>query len=339
MVRIFLFFVLAFCQPLLAMHRVPPAKSLGVRTIDYLDTSRNRPVVVELWYPTAALEPIDQPEDSIWMHPEEVRNAPLLKGKAKYPLILISHGHRGGRREASWLAASLVQAGYMVAAIDHYGDMRFHSDILEGIRFWNRPLDFTFLLNQLEKDEGFQADIDFHRIGFIGYSMGGMTGLALAGGQAQNTRVRQAALKLTRSALSEKLIDRFDLSPAEKSYKEPRIKAMLLLCPAVFVYAPDSLKQIKTPIGLVAAIGDEVLPFKEHAFQIIHYLAPKKLKMLREEISHYAFLNRITDSGKLILHKPLQCDDPPCCGRDALHHEVTSFAIEFFQDTLKKQKR
>ena len=337
MVRIVLFLVLAFCQPLLAMHRSHPTKSLGVRTIDYLDTSRNRPVVVELWYPTAALQPIDEPADPIWVHPKEVRNAPLLKAKAKYPLILISHGHCGGRREASWLAASLVQAGYLVAAVDHYGDMRFHSDILESLRFWNRPLDFTFLLNQLEKDDLFQADIDFNRIGFIGYSMGGMTGLALAGGKAQNARVKQAALKLTRSALPEKLIDRFDLSPAEKSYKDPRIKAMLLLCPAVFVYTPESLKQITTPIGLVVAIGDEVLPYKDHAFQIIHYLVPKKLKMLREEISHYAFLNRISDAGKVIFHKPLQSDHP-CCDREELHREITAFAIEFFQDTLKQQK-
>jgi predicted dienelactone hydrolase len=337
MVRIFLFLVLAFSQPLLAMHRSTERASLGVRTIDYLDASRNRPVVIELWYPTAAHLPVDVPSDSIWVHPKEVRNAPLFKGKAKFPLILISHGHRGGRREASWLAASLVQAGYMVAAVDHYGDMRFHSDIFESIRFWNRPLDFTFVLDQLEKDGSLQAEIDFNRIGFIGYSMGGMTGLALAGGQAQNGRVRQAALKLTQSALHEKLIDRFDLSCAEKSYKDPRIKAMVLLCPAVFIYAPDTLKQIKTPIGLVAALGDEVLPFKEHAYQIIHYLVPKKLKMLREEISHYAFLNPLTDSGKLILHKALQ-NDPPCCGRDTLHREVTAFAIEFFQATLKKRK-
>ena len=333
--RLACFLFLVCCQPLLAMQRSSSSCSLGVKTIEYLDTARNRPVVVELWYPTSLKEPVDQPSDNIWVHPKEVRNAPFLRGKSKYPLVLMSHGHCGGRREATWLAESLVQAGYMVAAVDHYGDMRFHFDLLTSIRFWNRPLDFTFLLDQLTKDDRVREMIDFDRIGFVGYSLGGMTGLALAGGQAQN--VRQAVLKLNRYALDEKLIDRFDLSPAEKSYKEPRIKAMLLLCPAVFIYSPESLKQINIPIGLVAAVGDEVLPFREHAFQIIHHLIPAKLKMLREEISHYAFMNRITDAGKLILHKALH-SDPSCCDRDALHREVSAFAIDFFRDALKSSK-
>lgn len=330
--KIFLLLALLLCQHLLAMGRSPSAHSLGVRTIEYLDPSRNRPVVVELWYPTNSLEPVDHPSDTIWVHPKEVRNAPIFQAKTKYPLVLMSHGHRGGRREATWLAEALVQAGYMVAAVDHYGDMRFHFDLSTAIRFWNRPLDFTFLLNQLEKDNQLQDRIDFERIGFVGYSLGGMTGLALAGGQAKN--VRQTVLKLASHPLHEKLIERFDLSFAEKSYRDPRIKAMLLLCPAVFVYTPESLKQIKIPIGLVAAIGDEVLPFNEHAYQIIHYMIPAKLKMVREEISHYAFMNRVTDVGKLILHKALQTD-PPCCDRDALHREVNAFAIEFFRDTFK----
>ncbi len=332
MIRVFVFLLLAAIQPLFPMQRAA-SYSLGVRTIEYLDTARNRPVVVEVWYPTSIQEPIDQPVDNIWVHPKEVRNAPLAKTKSKYPLLVMSHGHRGGRREASWLAEAMVQAGYIVAAVDHYGDMRFHFDLLASIRFWDRPLDISFLLDQFEKDDRIRDHIDFNRIGFIGYSLGGMTGLALAGGQAQN--VRQAIKKLSGYSLHEPLFDRFDLSPAEKSYREPRIKAMLLLCPAVFIYSPESLKSIRVPVGLVAAVGDEVLPFREHAYQVIHYLIPAKLKMLREEISHYAFMNRITEAGKSVLHKALH-SDPPCCDRASLHREVSAFAIDFFRGVFKK---
>jgi len=332
--RAFLFLALLLCLPIFAMQRASAGHALGVRTIEYLDASRNRPVVVELWYPTTDQGPIDQPSDNIWVHPKEVRNAPFLKAKSKFPLILMSHGHRGGRREATWLAEALVRAGFTVAAVDHYGDMRFHFDLFATVRFWNRPLDFIFLLNQMEKDDRFRDKIDFNQIGFVGYSLGGMTGLALAGGQARN--IRQSIGKMGRYALDEKLIDRFDLSPAEKSYTDSRIKGVLLLCPAVFIYTPESLKEIKIPIGLVAAIGDEVLPFKEHAYQIIHNLIPAKLKLLREEISHYAFINRISDAGKLILHKALHTD-PPCCDRDSLHREINDFAIEFFRDVLKSK--
>ena len=334
MVRIYLFLVLVVFQPLSAMQKSQSSYSLGVKTIEYLDTVRNRPVVVELWYPTTEEGPVDHPADNIWVHPKEVRDAPFLKKKSKFPLLLMSHGHRGGRREASWLAEALVREGYIVASIDHYGDMRFHFDLLTSVRFWNRPLDFTFLLNNLEKDDRIRGKIDFDRVGFVGYSLGGMTGLALAGAQAQN--VRQAVKKLNRNILSEEMIDRFDLSPAEKSYRDPRIKAMLLLCPAVFIYTPDSLKQIKIPIGLVAAIGDEVLPFGEHASLIIQHLIPAKLKMLREEISHYAFMNRLTDAGRAVLSKALH-SDPPCCDRVTLHREVSAFSVEFFRGVFKSK--
>jgi len=331
MYRIGIVLLLFAAQALFAMHKaMPPA--LGVRTIEYHDAVRNRPVVVEFWYPAKEQGPLDQPEDNIWVHPPEVRNAPALKHKSKYPLLLMSHGHRGGRREASWLAEAFVRAGYLVAAIDHYGDMRFHFDLFASIRFWNRPLDVSFVIDQFQKDERVRGLIDFDRIGFIGYSLGGMTGLALAGGQARN--IKQFLPKLNRYALSEQLFDRFDLSPGEKSYKDTRIKAMLLLCPAVFIYTPASLKEINIPIGLVAAVGDEVLPFREHAFQIIHHLIPAKLKMLRKEISHYAFMNRITDAGRLVLNKALH-SDPPCCDRTSLHREVSSFAVDFFRTVFK----
>jgi predicted dienelactone hydrolase len=140
--------------------------------------------------------------------------------------------------------------------------------------------------------------------------------------------------KFSAYPLNEEVLSRFDLSPAEKSYGEPRIKAMLLLCPAAFVYTPESLKEIKIPVGLVAAIGDEVLPFREHAYKIVHHLIPAKLKMLRKEISHYAFINRISDAGRAVLHKALH-SDPPCCDRLSLHKEVSAFAVDFFRTTFK----
>ncbi len=45
-------------------------------------------------------------------------------------------------------------------------------------------------------------------------------------------------------------------------------------------------------------------------------------------------MNRITDAGKLVLHKALH-SDPPCCDRDSLHREVSTFAIDFFLSALK----
>ncbi len=325
-------FLLIFYVELFAMQRASSDLPIGVRTIEYQDEARNRPVVVELWYPTSHLGPLDEPHDKHWIYPKEVRNAPILKGKARYPLLLISHGHKGSRRDTSWLARSLVLSGYIVASIDHHGDTRFMNDPMSGLMFWNRPLDMSFFLDQMEQGE-WKELIDFSRIGFIGYSLGGMTGIALGGGIAKNA---QAALeKLNRYSIRKEILAQFDLSPALQSYKDPRIKAMLLLCPAAFGYNPDSLKAIQIPTALVVARGDEILPFQEHAKPLIRHLSPAKLKVLRKEISHFAFMNQASQTGKQHLHQAL-LQDSPSCSRKKVHQEISQFAIRFFSKSLKK---
>jgi len=334
MLRLVFLFVFFTQNILLAMSWATSHTGLGVKTLEYMDEARHRPVVVELWYPTDQMEPTQAiATDELWVHPKEVRDASFLQKKTKYPLLLFSHGHRGDRRDASWLAERLVKAGYIVAAVDHYGDTRFHFDLLASVRFWDRPLDFTFLLNQFAKDEKVRDKIDFQRIGFIGYSLGGMTGLALAGGKAKD--VREALLKINRYSFNQEMIDRFDLTPSEKSYLEPRIKAFCLLCPAVFVYSANTLKDIAPPIALVASMEDEVLPFQEHAVQIIKNAPVKKMKVLSRGVSHYTFMNRVTEAGKKILHKAFHTD-PAGCDRTKVHQEVGAFAVEFFRDSLKK---
>ncbi len=329
-----LFAFIILCQPLAAMHRPATEQPLGVHTFQFHDDQRDRPVVVEFWYPADRSGPVEAAVlDSIWIHPDEVRNAGLRKSAAKYPLILMSHGYRGGRRDLSWLAERFAKAGYVIASVDHFGDMRTRFDQLASIRFWERSRDFIFVLDRLRQEPRVRDQIDFNRIGFIGYSLGGMTGLALAGAQAQNVHQVFSQLNNTIRHVPPELIDRFDFSEAEKSYAEPRIRAMLLLCPATYVYPSSSFTQVKIPVGLVATIEDEVLPFQDHASRLIQHLIPAKLKVLRGEISHYAFMNRVTAVGKKTLSKAAH-RDPPGCDRSFIHREIGTFAIDFFKEVL-----
>jgi predicted dienelactone hydrolase len=321
--------------PLLFFLSFLQAASLGVRTLEYKDETRKRPITIELWYPTEETGPFDAATHSTWIHPQEIRNAKISSKQSKYPLLLMSHGHRGDRRERTWLADALAKEGYIVAAIDHYGDTKATFNPLLSLCFWNRPLDFSFALDKLLNDLSIQDRIDTAKIGFVGYSLGGMTGLSLAGAQAKNVRaIVLQNIKNYGSGITPEMISQIDFSQSEKNYLEPRIKAILLICPAIFVYPAESLKQIKIPIGLIAAIGDEVLPHKNHSYQIIKYAIPKKLKVMRKEISHYSFLNRLSEMGKKIFQKHLQAD-PPCCDRASIHREASLFAIDFFKETLK----
>ena len=124
-----------------------PVKT-GITTFHYYDESRHRPVVTEVWYPVDPESPAQAPL-GFWMRCDEARDAPISSKKSTYPLIMMSHGSGGDRYNISWLAEVLAANGYIVAAMDHYGNT-WNNKIPEAYaRPWERPLDITFALDQL----------------------------------------------------------------------------------------------------------------------------------------------------------------------------------------------
>src|SRR5205085_701219 len=101
---------------------------VGVRTIQALDTVRNRLFPCELWYPAAAQHAgqdlalatqdfFTVPPNSTPRSQLAVRNAAAQPGL--YPLILFSHSSGDGRRQSTFLCTHLSSHGYVVAALDH----------------------------------------------------------------------------------------------------------------------------------------------------------------------------------------------------------------------------
>ncbi|MBS0624893.1 MAG: hypothetical protein JSS32_02445 [Verrucomicrobia bacterium] len=336
----FSLWIVLFCamNPLVAMNRAAGAlqaisENAGVRTFKYEDPQRKRPVTVELWYPTQAEGPFDVPDDRIWVHPKEIRNAPFSSFVKNSPLIVMSHGHGGERRNLSWLAELLVRCGFVVASVDHFGNTGPTFNLLLSLKFWERAKDITFALDQLIQEPILEGKIDKNRIGFVGYSLGGMTGLGLGGATVGSIEEIIAAASNKHRDIKPEILAQLDPKEARQSLEDERIRAMLLICPASFAYKAESLQKVKIPVGLVAAINDEVLPYREHAYRIIQYLVPAKLKLMRKEISHSAFLNQVTEEGRRFLQKHAPTD-PPCCDRKSTHREVGSFAIDFFREFL-----
>lgn len=329
--------------PLEAMSRastkqVESSRLIGVRTYRLQDASRNRPVAIEVWYPTDSRSSVDAAAaEDIYIHPQEKRDAELSGRQKTYPLIMMSHGHRGTRRDRSWLAERLVQSGYVVASVEHHGNSFDTFDPILTMRFWERAKDVSFALDSLLTQAPFSERIDPNRIGFVGYSLGGMTGLALGGSTIDSMEEVVVAHRETLAAFPTEALKQIDFSEAKCKQCDPRIRALLLLAPANFVYKPENLKNIRVPVGLVSSVNDEVLPHDVHAYPIIQHVVPVKLKVLRANISHYAFLNPISEWGKKMLPEKYRTD-PPCCSRAQVHKEVGDFALEFFDETVKKRK-
>lgn len=313
-------------------EQAAPLEQVGVRTITYQDTARNRPILVELWYPTQKTGPVDAPED-MWVHPLEVRDAPLSALTEKYPLILMSHGHGGDRRERSWLAESLVKSGYIVASVDHHGNSHSTYNVETSLRFWERARDISNTLTFLQGDSTLKDRIDSQRIGFVGYSLGGLTGLSLGGARAQNAKevIKQQQARYKEIDLER--LDQIDFSESQLSFADPRIKAFVLLTPATFVFPSESLQEIKAPVALVVSEDDEVLPHREHGQRLITSLQPEKVKLFHKT-SHYAFLNRVSPAAKAHIPPSLSSDAIEA-SRPQLHQEVSQFTLDFFSDKLK----
>ena len=203
----------------------------GIGTLNYYDYSRNRPLITEIWYPVDSECPSMSPT-GFWIRCNEARDAPISKKEKRYPLILMSHGFGGDRYNMSWLAESLAANGYIVAAMDHYGNT-WNNKLPEFfIRPWERPKDVSFVLGQLLSDERFKDRIDMKKIGFVGYSLGGATGIWIAGAEAISLNrdlIKNYSLETFDGVVSADLIEATDFSQANGSFRDPRISAVVVM--------------------------------------------------------------------------------------------------------------
>ncbi|QVL58288.1 MAG: dienelactone hydrolase family protein [Simkaniaceae bacterium] len=273
---------------------------VGQQNASIIDEKRNRPIEMIIWYPTQSSEGIN--EGTVWIQPDVAIDAPVEIGK--HPLILLSHGWGGEKIELMWLAEKLVKKGYIVASIDHYGNTwKDYSEEI-SIDYWHRPLDISQTLDFLIQDSPITASIDQDRIGFAGFSMGGLTGLWLAGGE-----INQA------------------------SYKDPRIRAFFLMAPRGKDFSQSSIESITAPLLIVSGEEDKVLPYKDNGKYISEHAPQSHFELLKGEVGHPIFLNCPSKIGKENLAAEI-IEDPPSIDRGEIHRKVSQMAIHFFSENL-----
>ena len=312
-----------------------PAKT-GITTVRYFDKARSRPVITEIWYPVQETSQA-QPVAGLWLRCPEARDAPLKIGKQKYPLIVMSHGNGGDRFNASWIAEILAANGFIVAAMDHHGNT-WNNKIAEFfIKIWERPLDVSFVIDQILSDPVFGPHVDAQKIGFVGYSLGGQTGVWLAGGklgQLDKSVLKEVPADQIPNTVTSEMLEMIDFSPARESYKDSRLSAFFLMAPALgFLFDANSLESIQTPIYIVAPEGDQIVPIETSPKLLAKTVQRAIYNLIPGSANHYVFLNEVTKGGKMILDKALAFD-PPNVDRKKVHEEIGSAAVLFFKDHL-----
>lgn len=332
---------LVFCTRVVAAS----VQNIGQTTVTFLDESRSRKLVTELWYPADESQSIEQIESRNVFKPyPAIPDAkPLSK---KFPVVLLSHGTGGGRLTMAWLATALARQGYLVAAVDHWGNT-FDNPIPEYfIKFWERPQDLRFVLTSLLKDTNWSSVIDETRVAAVGFSLGGYTVISLAGGKmdydllgsfSNTEQGRKEADIPEMPGLLEKIKAGDYGSEYDKvkdKLHDPRIKCVVALSPAIGQgFDKKGLSGIRIPVLIVGAENDVIAPPKTNASHYAQNIRGAKVEILPGQAGHYVFLNECTDFGREVAN--FICTDDVTVNREAIHIKVSQSVSSFLDSKLK----
>jgi predicted dienelactone hydrolase len=223
-------------------------------TFKFLDLTRNRLLLTDIYIP----------------------NVPKPA-----PLIVISHGLGSDNSNFQYLATHLASHGFAVVVPNHPGSDTKQlqsllngraSEVAEPGEFKNRPLDVTYILNQLEKgnqsDSRFKGRLNLQQVGVFGQSLGGYTALALAGAKINFEQLKQ-------DCKAETLVKTWNVSllfqcgalklnnNSDKEYnlQDARIKAAIAVNPITSsIFGQAGLSQVKIPVMIVSSSDDTIAP-------------------------------------------------------------------------------
>ena len=265
------------------------------------------------------------------------RNAVPLAPTTKRPLIVISHGNWGSRFSQGWLASELVRSGYVVLSTSHPGTVGDDRTAAGRLRLWDRSRDVSAALDEVLKTPRWAALIDPRRIGFVGHSFGGWTGVSLAGGRFDVKRQRFACEKMQPKdffcdgTLKDE-VAAVPVNDAGDSFKDARLKAFYIMGsgPAPG-FSAESLKTISAPFVVDTAKFDEVLDPAMNSSALARQI-PGAKEVLRP-VGHFAYVPEC----RWLIGRALAsqiCSDPAGVDRAQVHVQVARDVIEFFDKNL-----
>lgn len=352
------------CAAALARADSAPPTTLwkvGMVTRPYVDEQRKnwagtgpRPIRTAIWYPADAKAKETESVGAPMLDGGLVAPSAKLSGAAqKYPLLVLSHGTGGSAVQMMWLGRYLAARGFIVAAVNHHGNTGIEKYKPQGFMlFWERPRDVSVALDRLLADPLVGEHIDRQRIGAGGFSLGGYTVIALAGGEFAPDRFAQFCASPARDftcrpqlefpeapGLFAKLKDsdpvvQDSLARAHDTYADPRIRAVFAIAPVLGGgFSKRGLKAIQIPVAIAVGDADPVAPAPTNAKYLADNIKGAELTVVPGGIGHYTFLSDCTAEGRGGL--PI-CRDAAGVDRAAIHKQVSELAFQFFKRTLLK---
>jgi predicted dienelactone hydrolase len=219
------------------------------------------------------------------------------------PLVVISHGFGANRRFLAYLAQHLASHGLTVVTVEHPGsngnallnrpDPRSGS-ILLAQEFLDRPRDISFVLDQLailnRYSYSLRHRLNTQQVTLVGHSLGGYTGLALAGAPLDlgwlEYRCRHGdPLALTPTDWLQ--CSALDLPTRYANLQDQRITQLILLNPLTgLLFGPSGLSQVRVPTLLLASSQDTITPLPTQQLAAFAQLSGEKYLLSAIGASH-----------------------------------------------------
>ena len=346
---------------------------VGMVTRDFTDEHRRnwqgtaaRPLRTAIWYPTSATTIKEEtifggpPDKEVFAPVTVASGASVSNAQQKYPLVLLSHGTGGSAVQMMWLGYYLASRGYIAAAVNHHGNTAAERQPAAPgfLLYWERARDLSVLLDKLLADPLVGPHIDRDRIGAAGFSLGGYTVISIAGGQFSQRQFDSfcaspqkdytcepqpefpdapklfAELRKTDPPTTESMLVEESLRHAGDSYRDPRIKRVFVIAPALGGgFTKAGLSKIRIPVFIVVGQADKVAPLATNAQRYARSIKGAKLTVLPGEVGHYTFLAECNAHGRSVLDI---CRDAASTDRAQVHQQVAQLAYEFFEEGWTK---
>lgn len=284
------------------------SNNCAVRAFQLRDEVQSATLPVAVLYPTHAAERTQ----SFGPFSLDVASGAPVEGTG-LPLVLISHGNGGTPWAYRDLAKHLATHGFVVALPEHTGNCRSDNRLENtAANLENRPRHLSLVIDALFADALLGDRLKPDSVGVIGHSIGSYTALAVAGGkpwaEPRETEDRQPRPIPVR--------------------RDPRVRALVLLTPAVFWFPPGGLKEVNLPILIRSGSQDQITPVA-HAETIVHAVADASL-VEHEVISGAGHFSILSPFPAFLSHPDFPPSQDPE-GFDRLAYQPRLFAdIERF---------
>jgi predicted dienelactone hydrolase len=315
-----------------------PALATGFQFVEIPAAVDMPPIEAALWYPSDAAVP-DEPNTPFG---QAVAMQAPVDGR-DLPLVVISHGDGGWFGGHAALARAIAEAGMIAVALNHPGNSDGDETAPPSRWITERPRHLARVVDYMSSDWPDAGHVDATRVGAFGFSAGGHSVLAAAGGETSMDRIAAHC-----AATPEEFVCRSgmaaDVVAAADAFPEPLpgLRAVVAAAPGFgFGFEPAQIAELDVAIQLWGAAEDARVPQDTNIAPLAAALTPPSEAHIVDAAGHFAF--RPPCNPGLEQANPrvwqMACTDAPEFDREAFQQYFNRSVVVFLAGNLGLPKR